>query len=513
MNNNKRIAVNSVIIFVRLCVTTLVAIFASRIVLDALGASDYGLYNVVGGIVTILNVVNSAMLSTTYRYIAFEIGRGENGNSNKVFNTSVAIHACFALFILLLAVTIGEYYISNYLNVLPEKLDDARFVFRISVMTTVVSTILVPYKGLLVAYEKFSVTAILDIAAQLFKLLAVFLILYEAPNKIRAYSLIMMIYTLIECGGYFIYGNKKYYSTVKLKLWSDWKLYKEMLSFAVWTLFGAVASIGKNQGSAIILNFFFGTLVNAAFAVANQVNNFITMFARSLDNAAIPQITKSFSGGEKDRSYRLASYISKYTFFLMLLVAFPVLLEMDFLLGLWLKEVPEGSTIFCQIIILTALLDCLGEGIPAIVNATGDIKKYQIIFHSFTILGLPIAFLLCKLGFGQYTLVWVFCVIMGLSAILRLYLLKKIYNIDIKMFIETSYIKMFYVSIPLLIFFIIYDSSSFSLWGHIIGMVGSELVLLPVIYVLGLEKKERSIILQCVKNFSNHLHLHESSKF
>lgn len=495
MGENKKIVVNSIIIFLRLCVTSLIGIIASRLVLDALGVSDYGLYNVVGGIVVILNVVNSSMLSTTYRYITYEVGKGKEGNSNKIFNASFTIHFCFAIFIILLGLTVGEWYINNYLNVASDKLVDAKFVFRVSVLTTAISTVLVPYKALMVAYEKFSVTAVIEILAQLMKLGAIVLLLNVAENRIRVYSFIMMGYTLFESLSYLIYGIKYFISTVKFKIYSDRKLYKEISYFALWTLLGACASVGKTQGSAIIINFFFGTIVNAAFAVANQVENFILMFARSLNNAAIPQITKNFSGGNSGRSIKLTSYISKYTFLLMTLVAFPVMLEIDFLLGIWLKEVPEGAVVFCQLIVFSGLLGCLGEGIPALVNATGNIKLYQIITHTFTLLGLPIAFVCYRLGANSYTILIVFCVINGLLPFIRLYLLKRIFDFDVVAFINTSYTKIFLVSIPLVIVYLFYNPSNFSVWWHIGGIICSEIFLLVVIACLGLDKKERAVVI------------------
>lgn len=501
MTGNKEIAVNSIIIFARLCIVSLVSIIASRIVLDALGASDYGLYNVVGGIVVVLNVFNTAMLSTTYRYIAFELGKGPNGTPNAVFNASFAIHACFAALIILLGATIGEFYINHYLNIAPEQLPDAKFIFRISVITTAFSTLLVPYQGLLIAFEKFSVAAIIDIVAQLVKLGVIILLLYAAKNRVRTYSIIMLVYNILACSLFLMYCSWHYIHIIKLRFCRDVKLYKEMLSFSFWTLFGACASVGKIQGSAIIINYFFGTIVNAAFAVANQVENFILMFARSLNNAAIPQITKNFSGGNSDRSIKLASYISKYTYFLMLLVAFPVILEMDFLLDLWLKNVPEGATTFCQLMVLGGLLGCLGEGIPALVNATGKIKYYQIVTHSFTLLGLPIAFVFYKFGYESYTILVIFCVISALSAILRLYLLKRIFNFDIMIFIRTSYLKMLYVSIPLILVYLFYDPSHFSIWGHVAGLFITDFFLIVVLFVIGTDKQERCIMKNIISNY------------
>jgi O-antigen/teichoic acid export membrane protein len=504
MNDNKKIAVNSVIIFIRLVFTSLIGILMSRYVLDALGASDYGLYNVVGGIVTLLNVFNTAMLSTTYRFIAAELGKGDNGSLNKVFNTSFLIHAGFALFILVVGFAVGEWYIDNYLNVAEGKISDAHFVFRISLITTALSTLLVPYQGLITAYEKFNVLAIRDIITKILLFAAVLLLLYKDTNRIRVYAWIQLGYNLIYNGSFYIYCKHKYKEVSSFKLYKEWKLVKEMASFALWTLFGAVASIGRNQGCVLLINFFFGSIVNAAYALAAQIEGFVQTFARSLNSAAVPQITKSFSGGNKDRSITLTSYISKYTFILMAMVAFPVLLEMDFLLGIWLKEVPEGAASFCRLLLLGGLLGTLGEGIPALVNATGNIKTYQIFFHTFTLLGLPIAWLFLHWGYNQYTILIVYCGIYFLSTFLRLFLLKYLYHFDISQIIKVSYTRIILISIPLVVCYVFYDSSHFSTMGHILGLVGAELVLCLVVILLGLDNKERLMIKSFVNNKIRH---------
>lgn len=494
MNDNKKIAVNSIILFVRLVVTSLIGIIASRIVLDALGASDYGLYNVVGGIVTILNVFNSSMVATTYRFIAAEMGRGESGNVNKVFNVSFLIHVAFALVIVLVGTFVGEWYIDNYLNVAEGKLPDARFVFHISIITTAISTLLVPYQGLITSYEKFNVLAIRDILTRILYFVAIYYLLKLDLNRLRIYACIHLAYNVVYNGSFLVYCKHKFTEDSKFKIYREWEQIKSMFSFALWTLFGAVANITKTQGCAILINFFFGTIVNAAYAVANQVESYVLMFARSLNNAAIPQITKSFNGGKRERSLTLTSYISKYTFILMSLVAFPVLLETDFLLGLWLKEVPEGAATFCKLIVLGGLLGTLGEGIPALVNATGNLKVYQLVFHTFVILGLPIAWIFFKLGYNPYTIVIVYCVIYFLSAFVRLFLLKYIYHFDIMQIIRVSYIRIIAIAIPLFVFYILYNPSSFSTLFHIIGMLGAEMFLVIVVLIIGLDAKERNLL-------------------
>ena len=492
MNDNKRIAINSVVIFLRLCIVSMVNIIASRVVLDALGASDFGLYNVVGGIVILLNVVNTAMLATTYRYLAFEIGKKLGGNPNKIFNTSLLIHAVFAIGLITVGIAVGDWYICNYLNIVPDKISDAIFVFHISIITAALSTLFVPFQGLQVAYEKFTVNAAIDIISQSIKLAAIILLIYSDTNRLRLYSMIMLSYTFFSCVLYVGYCVMHYWNVIKPTVYKDSKLIKEMLQYALWTMFGALASVGKSQGSAVIINFFFGTVVNAAFAVATQIESFVLVFARSLNSAAVPQITKNFSGGNSGRSIKLTSYISKYTFILMCFVAFPVLLEMDFLLSIWLKEVPEGSATFCRLMILCALLGCLGEGIPALVNATGNIKNYQIIIHSFT-------FVCYKLGATPFAILKVFCCISFLLAFIRLYLLKRIFDFDVRQFIEISFIKIGLISIPLLIFYILYNPASFPIWGHILGIILSEIFLIAVIVLIGLDKEERQLLASFVK--------------
>ena len=500
MNGNKKIAVNSLVIFVRLCVVSIISLVAARVILQALGASDFGLYNVVGGIVLLLNVVNTAMVATTYRYIAYELGKGDKGNPNKIFNASFAIHVGFSIFILILGLTIGLFYVNNYLNVEIDKLSDARFVFFISIITTMISTIFVPFSGLLVAYERFHVPAIIDIISNIIKLGLLFLLLYYDGNRLRLYSLIMLLFCLMQNMLIYLYSRVNFYNVIRLNITRDKKLYHEMLHFSGWILFGACSSVVKTQGSAMIVNFFFGTIVNAAFAIATQIEHFILMFARSLNNAAIPQITKNYSGGNEKRSIILSCYISKYTFILMSFVAFPILLEIDFILSLWLKEVPEGTAAFCQLMILGALIGCMGEGIPALVQASGKIKIFQMVLTSIFMIGLPIAIILYNLNCPPYTILIVYCIISIVIAIVRLYLLKRILNMDIGFFVKTSYLKMLYMIIPMIVIYSFYTPNNFTVTQHWLGLCFLVFFVVFDVLLLGTDKREKQLIISYVKN-------------
>ena len=499
MNSNKRIVVNSFVIFFRLCLMTIVGLLASRIVLDKLGASDYGLYNVVGGIVLLLNVVNSSMMSTTYRYIAFELGKGSDGDTNKVFNASVFIHGCFATLIIILGYTVGDWYVNNYVNLPDGRLESALFVFHLSVFAAAVNTFLVPFRGLLVAFENFTVSAVIDVLGRVLYLFAVLFLLDIGDDKLCVYGIIQTVIVIVEAAAYYIYSRINYLDYIRFIFVREKRLYGNMLSFSVWTLYGAVSSMGRAQGSVLLINFFFGTLVNAAYAVASQVNGFIKSFAMSLNNAAVPQITKNYSGGNQNRSVYLASYISKYTFILMSLVSFPIILEMDFLLGLWLKEVPLGATAFCQWMILISLVSCIGEGIPPLVQASGKMKVFQLVGCTYNLLGLPVSYLFLYYGAPPISILVVFFIISLSMAFVRLYLVKRILQIDIMIFIRTSYVRMLQISLPLLIVFFLYDSSSFSFFQHIAGLIFLELFLILDILMLGLDKTEWSALMPYIK--------------
>lgn len=494
INDNKRIAVNSVIIFVRVCIVAVVGILTSRIVLDALGASDFGLYSVVGGVVALLSVFNTAMTTTTFRFIAYELGKADGGNPNKVFNIVFIIHVLFALLMLLLCFTVGFWYIDNYLNIAVEKISDARFVFVISTFTAAMSTMMVPYMGLLTAFENFIVTAFIDIASALIKLLLLYLFVYSDGSRIRTYSLIMLFYFIIYNGSFFVYCLIKYYRIVKFRIYRDSQLLKQIFSFTFWILFGAGASILQTQGTNIIVNLFFGTIANAGFAIANTVKNFITMFSDNLGRAAVPQITKSFSAGSENRSITLSCYISKYTCILMLVAAFPIIMEMSFLLQLWLKEVPENAVLYCCLTLLVALGESLGSGIHSLISASGNIRFFQLIQSILTVLGLPIAYFVYKIGAPAYSILIVFAIITFIKVLTRLVLIKYVLGYRIFPFLQISYLKILYISIPLLVAYLLYDPSIFSTFGHVAGMILSELFLVAVVLLFGLDKKEWSII-------------------
>jgi O-antigen/teichoic acid export membrane protein len=267
-----------------------------------------------------------------------------------------------------------------------------------------------------------------------------------------------------------------------------------MLGYSGWIMIGAAASVGKNTGTPIIVNYFFGTLLNAAYSIANQLNRFLLLFTQGLTEAAIPQITKSFSGGDNKRVLNLAAYISKYSFFLLFLPALPILLETKFLIHLWIGEIPNYTILFCKLMIINALVESLKSGIPAVVQASGKIKWFQIFNSTLLLLGLPITFLLFKFDYPPHYSITVYIIISVINILINIILLKKIINFDVKFLIKTSYFRACVVILSVLPLFFIVSIFDEGLMRFIITVILSIAYYLIVVYFIGLENKERIMV-------------------
>ena len=499
MNDNINIFKNSAILYIRLIITSIIGLFTSRFIIQSLGASDFGLYAIVGGIVAMMAFLNTVMTSTTYRYIAFEIGKGNLEGVKKVFNISLVIHLCLALIIVILSETLGEFYIRNYLNINASKVGDALFVFRLSVLSVFFSVMSIPFQGLITAQEKFSVQAIIEIIRSLLALCVAIALIFYLGNKIRLYAILTTIILLVLPLLYFLYSKIKYAEIVQWHFQRDKSKYKEMIGFSGWIMIGAGASIGKTQGAALLINSFFGTILNASFGIASQVNNLIMMFSQNLSQAAIPQITKSFSSGNTERTIILVSYISKYSFFLMLLPSLPILLETDYLLTLWLGEVPKYTTLFCQLMIINALIDCLMSAIPSAIQATGKIKYFQLILSFTSLLSLPISFLLLKLGSSPSSILTTYIITACVNVVICQILLKMLINFDVKYFINTAYIKILKVLIFISPLFIIQNLFQDGLIRFFLLSLFSVIWLFIAVFIVGLEKKEKVQLVKIIK--------------
>lgn len=500
MSENSIIVKNSLILYIRLIIFSIIGLLSSRFILQSLGASDFGLYNVVGGIVFMMAFLNNVMISTTYRYLAFELGVGDIKKINSVFNISLVIHIFLAFLLIVFAETIGIYYIKKYLNLAPGKLDDALFVFRLSIVGAFVSILSIPYQGLITAKEKFSIIAAIEIFRNFLALGAVILLLFFSGNRLRLYSILIAVISTIPPLLYFFYSRYQYASLIKWNFQKSKRKYREIVGYSSWILFGAFASAGEIQGSVLIINLFFGTILNASYGIANQVNNMVKMFSQSLNQAVIPQITKSFSVGNTDRTMQLVIFSSKYSFLLMLIPSLPILLETKFILKLWLNVVPEYTSIFIQLMIINALIATANAGIPAAVHATGKIKYFQIILSTIGLIGIPISYLLFKAGFPPFTLLITYLIIAIISLFVMQVLLKQLIQFNIREFFNRAYLKMILVSAAIVPLFLIRNIFKSSML-RFIGITSLSIIwLLTAIYFLGTERIEKEALDRYTRN-------------
>lgn len=498
-HNNKLIFNNSLVLFLKLFLTSVFGLITSRFVLKGLGASDFGLYNVVGGIVVLMAFVNTIMVTSTYRFIAYEIGRNNAKAVNEIFNKSFIIHLALSLVVLLLSETLGIFYIRNYLNVEVGNISNAIYVLRFSTYATILNIISIPFQGLITANEKFKYRAFVDVLKSFLKLIIALVIIKYMGNRLRLYAALIFIINVVPLVMFYLYCKKNYYNSIRWNYQRKISGYKEIIGFSFWILFGAAASIGKTQGSALILNNFFGTIINASYGIANQINSLVQVFARNIGQAAVPQITKSYSSGNEKRTINLAVYISKYTYILMLFPAIPILLKTDILLDIWLDEVPPYTSIFCKLMIINALVESLGNGIPTVVQATGKIKYFQIILSTTSILSLPLAYLFFKLNYPPYFMVISILLSSSLNVVLRQILLKYLIDFDIKFFLKNSYLKVFYVSLFITPIFFIERYFNDNFLSLFLIVIISLIWIIVGINLVGITRQERELLLKFMK--------------
>lgn len=425
MKGSRRIIANTVILYLKSILTAVIGFVTSRLVLDALGASDYGLYNVVGGIVVMLNTLGTSMTSTSYRYMAIEIGKGDKGDPNRIYNTVLCIHILLAVLLLIAGETVGVFYVHNYLNVDPAKIPDALFVLHVSLLTTAFAIITIPTKGLLIAREKFFFISSVEVVSVLMKLSLIILLMHIGHDKLRWYAVFLAICQLFVPLCYQMYCSIRDRVVVKWRFNRNFADYKEMSAFAWWILIGTVACLGQVQGVAIIMNFFFGTVANAAFGLATQLNGSVSYFSDNIQQAALPQIMKSQGGGDMAGSVSYVYAVSRCSFLALAIIAVPVAFAVEPLLAIWLKKPPEYTDIFVLLLIIKGLVSNLGAGMSACIQATGKIRANQVGYSVITLSILPTVFILYKMGAPIYCNVIVMIALTFITTVFQIYLMTK----------------------------------------------------------------------------------------
>lgn len=426
-------------LYIRMFFTMIVSLFTSRVVLQTLGVEDYGIFNVVGGVITMFTFINASMISSTQRYLNFELAKGNSQRLRSVFNTSLQIHALIAITIVILGETLGLWFLMNKLVIPESRMTAALWVYQCSILACCVTIMSAPYNADIIAHEKMSAFAYISILEVSFKLLIVYLLLVSPIDKLIAYAILTLSVQLLIR---FIYSRycHKHFEESYIEFGINKPLFKEMLSFAGWSFWGNLAYILYTQGLNMMLNIFFGPIVNAARGIAVQVQAAVQQFVSGFQTALNPQITKNYATGDLEMMHSLMFRSARFSFFLLFFLSLPVLLETDFLLTLWLKTVPDSAVIFTQIMVCISLIYTTANPCVVANQATGKVKIYQMVVGGILLLILPISYIVLKLGAPAYSVFIVHFCVESAAQFSRMFMLRKLINLPLWQYMKNIYI-------------------------------------------------------------------------
>ncbi|WP_206365284.1 MATE family efflux transporter [Sphingobacterium corticibacterium] len=471
--------------------------------LDTLGVVDYGLYNVVGGIVIMFSFLSGTMSSASQRFFAFELGRKNHDALRKTFSMTMIIYGIIAVLILILAETIGLWFLNNKMIIPADRLEAVQWVYQFSILSFMMTMITIPYNAVIIARERMRVYAYVSIIEAVLKLLIVYLLVLFSLDKLKLYAVLMFVVTTLITLIYRMYCLRRFHEC-KFYFYWDKRLFKEIIGYSGWNLFGAIASIFNNHGINIILNLFFGPTVNTARAIAYRINSTMSQFVLNFMTASRPQITKYYATGEKDKMLALVFQTSKFCFILMFMLSIPLLLETNFVLEVWLKQVPEYVVLFTRLIIVATLIDSLSYPLTTAALATGEIKIYQLVVGGILILVLPISYMFLKLGFPPQSVFYLAIVGSVIAMALRLVMLRKMVALNITRYFLQVVIPILLVLVPSYIvpLFVIQEIQAGLLRFFVTTLVGLASSVLSV-YLFALSKDEKRFVVNFIGNKVN----------
>lgn len=501
VSDNKRIAKNTIFLYIRMMVVMLVALFTSRVILNTLGATDYGIYNVVGGIVTIVSFLNSALGASTSRFLTFALGEKNIQKQKSTFGACLNLHIGIALLVLILGETVGLWFFYEKMVIPDERMVAAFWVYQFSILTTMVSFTQVPYNASLIAHEEMSIYAYVGLYEAISRLIIAYLITISPIDKLVFYGLLLLINTILVQLFYRWYAVK-HFEECRFSLVKDKALYKRLLSYGGWDLFGNLALVCQGEGVNLLLNVFFGPVVNAARAIAFQIQGAVTQFVSNFMTAVRPQVIKNYAEGNVDKMYTMTFYAAKFSYILMLALVVPIIYEIRFILGIWLGDaVPDETALFAVIVLMTYTWRTFHIAALMPYHAIGKIKTGNVTIGSLMIATLPIGYLLFKCGCPAYS---VFLAIFAVEIVsmFAIYWLIHRYEyfpykyVFTKILLPCGLVTIFTIIVPTFITHLMNDG-----WARLIIVgISTEFSLLLSALYLGLNKEERTRIFSFVKN-------------
>lgn len=485
---------NTVVLYIRMIVVMLVALYTSRVILKALGVEDFGLYNVVGGVVSLFSFLRSSMEKATQRFLNVEMAKAETGDLNRVFCVSVSIHMVIVLLVLLLTETVGLWFLNTYIQIPPGREMAANWVYQTTVLSLCFTILSVPYSADIIAHENMKIYAVVSVVDAFLKLGIAFMIMLDSGDRLILYGFLMMGISVFNWLLYFIYCRREYLET-KFRWLFDRTLFKEMFSFTGWTLLGQAAIIGTNQGNSILVNMFHSVTANAAMSIGSQVNGAVASLSGNFQTAFNPQITKSYAEGDYGYLEFLIYITSKLSFFLLFVVSVPIIYNIDWILDVWLDTVPEGAAIFCIYTVAGGIVNSLSTPLGFCVNATGRIKALQIVTALVYLSDLVILYTLFKFGLPSETAVMVKLGILIAILFVRLfYTSKYIPQISLKRYTKNVLIPVTLIAIISIIASVLLINLSQNTIQTIVITFLLMAIIAVLSYFIGLSKKERNAL-------------------
>lgn len=505
--NTKRIAKNTMMLYCRMLFSMLVSLYTSRVVLNTLGVEDYGIYNVVGGFVAMFSLISSSLSSSVGRFLTFELGRGDMERLKRTFSTSLLIHVVLAIIIFVLMETIGVWFLNNKMTIPVERLYAANWVFQASILSFMLGLLSVPYNASIVSHERMSAFAYIGILDVILRLLIVLFIAYSSWHfdRLIVYALLLVAVGILMQSIYWRYC-RKHFEECRFKLSFDKEYWKEMSSFACWNFIGCTAGILKDQGVNILLNLFVGPILNAARGIAVSVNTAVAGFAGNFMTALNPQITKSYAAGDLNYCHSLVERGSRFSFFIMLIVALPVFLEAEYILALWLKQYPPHTVNFVRLVLILTMVDILSNTLITLANATGKIRNYQLGVGVMLLMNFPLSYLCLYLGCPPESTLLVAIGVAVACMILRLAFLRKMAHLSMATFIKNVCIKVVMVAMVASIVPMFLHGILSSGWERLIVVGGFSVIsCLLVIFYLGCNRSEQLLILSKLADFKQRI--------
>lgn len=493
--DNKRIAKNTIFLYMRTLFVMVISLYTSRVVLATLGVEDYGVYQVVGGLVSMFSVISSSLSSAISRYITFEIGTGNTERLKKIFATSIFIQICIAIIVVIATEIIGLWFLHTKMQIPEGRMIAAEWVFHCSLLTFCINLLSIPYNACIIAHEHMKAFAYVSIVEVSLKLGVIFLISYSPIDRLILYAILLTVLAAVIRLIYMKYCHK-HFEESRTKLFFDKEIFNEMFGFSGWSFFNNTTFILNNQGVNMLMNVYSGVVVNAARGIALQVESAVMSFVSNFTTAINPQITKSYAAGDLSSMHKLVCRGSKFSFFMMLIFALPIILEAEQIMKIWLVDVPEYTVILVKLSLIMGLCDSLGSAGYTACMATGKIKYYSIIITSIGILQFPLAWISLALGYAPYSVYYTYIFVKVSVLIVRMFLMKRMVGLSVHMYIKEVVVPVILVSLVSLVLpTIINEAFNPSIMRFLLSILVSISSVAFSVLFLGMTMSERHMIL------------------